>query len=257
MFSSRLKLAGFSLLIALAVYSSSARQQGHAYRSDTLKTGKPRLCGPTDLKNPTAQTITLERLDHLVELNGRAFLGDEAVGVYSLIGSAAHHRSSRKYIEFSELSTAERGASFSLMTAEDKSSLWRVHFTLNLARHREWTEDKRAIVLEAITLTTPSLYKVPKDGTWIRLVHEPVQLLTQRALKVFSKQEATALFSVLGFSEQSKANHAQKTPNCSCSQESDWCKHSCVKAECAVLTWGCGTLGLYPCDGKCYVPPNN
>ena len=256
MFANRLKLLGLSLLVALAVYSTPTYHQAQANSSDTLRLISPQLCSPSDLSNSNARATTL---DHMAQLTGRdlqVFMKDEATEVFSPIGGAPNREALRKYSELSELSKAHRRASFSLMTAEDKSTLWRVHFSLNLARHPEWTEKQRSIVLEAIALATPALYKVPKDNTWIRLVDEPVRSLTQRALLVFSKQEAAALFSELGFNEQAKSNHA-RTPtagNCGCSVESDWCSYSCLKTDCTVLTWGCGTMGLYACNGSCYVP---
>jgi len=77
-------------------------------------------------------------------------------------------------------------------------------------------------------------------------------------LLVFSKQDAAALFSELGFDEPSKSNHAPPPAgSCGCSLENDWCTHQCVSADCTVLTWGCGTFGLYACNGICYVPPGS
>jgi hypothetical protein len=176
----------------------------------------------------------------------------------NLFGGTQDSDALRKYSDLSELSKADRKVSFSLMSAEDKSSVWRVQFGLYLARHPEWTEQQRAIVLEAITMVSPELYKIPRDSNWTRRVDEPLRLLTQKALFVFTKQEGAALFSELGPTEQPKLNHAQRTPRgCECSQESDWCgQYQCITTECTVLIYGCGTVGIYACNGKCYAPPN-
>ena len=225
---------------------------------ETLALISPQLFNPPDPNNPNGRSTTLERVDQLRRRGLQVFSKDEAAEIFSAIGGAQDGESLRKYTQLSELSKGDRKASFNLMKAEEKASLWRVHLGLSLARHPEWTEQQRSIVLEAIAMATPDLYRFPKDSKWTRLVDEPVRLLTQKALLVFSKQEGAALFSELGFNE-AKSNHARRpiTATCACSQESDWCSHSCVATECTVLTWGCGTFGIYACNGTCYVPPNS
>lgn len=223
---------------------------------ETLELISPQLFSPPDSRNPGDRVMTLERVDRLKQRGLQLFSKDEAAEIFSAIGGAQDGEALRKYSELSDLTKGDRKATFNLLSAEDKSSLWRVHFGLNLARHPEWTEQQRAIVLEAIAMMAPQLYKTPKDNNWTRLVDEPVRLLAQKALLVFTKEEAAALFSELGFTEQSKLNHAKGgTRGCACSQESDWCSHQCISTGCTVLTWGCGTFGIYACNGKCYTPP--
>ena len=255
--TNRLKLLGLSLLVALAVYSTPTYQHAKASNCDTLTLIRPRLLSAPYLNYTNARATTLESIERLQQRDTQVLTIDESTEVFSPMSDALNREALRKYSQLSELSKVERNASFSLMTAEDKSSMWRVHFRLNLARHPEWTEKQRAIVLEAVAMATPDLYKeVPKDNTWTRLVEEPVRLFTQRALLVFSKQEGAALFSQLGLNEQSESNHAQPSTakSCTCSQESDWCTYQCASTECTVLTWGCGTLGIYACNGKCSSP---
>jgi hypothetical protein len=214
---------------------------------ETLNIINPKLFTP-------GRSMTLERVDQVKRRGLQLFSKDEAAEIFSAIGRAQDRDALRKYSELSELSKEDRKLSFSLMSADDKSSLWRIHLGLNLAAHPEWTEQQRSIVLEAITLVTPQLYK-PRDSNWTRLVDEPVRLVTQNALLVFTRQEGAALFSELGFSEQANRNHAkQRTRGCGCSQESDWCTYGCVSTECTVLIWGCGTFGIYACNGRCGAP---
>jgi hypothetical protein len=227
---------------------------------ETLALISPQLFSPPDPKDPRGRIAILERVDQLRRRGLQVFSKDEAAEIFSAIGGAQDGEALRKYSQISELSKGDRKASFSLMSAEDKSSLWRVHLGLNLARHPEWTEQQRSIVLEAITMVTPELYKVSKDSNWTRLVDEPVRLLTQKALLVFTKQEGAALLSELGLNEQPKSNHAGRpaTARCGCSQESDWCApYQCLSSECTVIIFSCGTFGIYACDGVCYVPPNS
>lgn len=223
---------------------------------ETLGLINPKLFTPLDRKDPGGRVMTFERINQVKRRGLQLFSKDEAAEIFSAIGGAQDSEALRKYSELSELSKEDRKVSFSLMAPEDRSSLWRVHLALNLARHPEWTEQQRSIVLEAITMVTPRLYKTPKDSNWTRLVDEPVRLLTQRARFVFTKQEGAALFSELGFSEQPQLNHAkQRTARgCGCSQESDWCTYGCISSECTILTWGCGSFGIYACNGRCGAP---
>lgn len=219
---------------------------------ETLDFISPKLFTPPDPKDPAARAVMLEHVDQLRLRGLQLFSKDQAAEIFSAIGGAQDSDALRKYSQLSELSKEDRKASFSLMSAEDKSSLWRVQFGLNLARHPEWTEQQRSIVLEAIATVTPQLYQTPRDNNWTRLVDEPVRLLTQKALLVFSKREGAAVFSELGLSDQPKLNHAQKKPSaCECAQESDWCSSQCISSDCTVLIYGCGTLGIYACNGKC------
>ena len=222
---------------------------------EALNLISPKLFTPPDPKDPSGRVMMLERVDRLRQRGLQLFSKDEAAEIFSAIGGTQDGEALRKYSELSELSKEDKKASFSLMSADDKSSLWRVHLGLNLARHPEWTDQQRSIILEAITMATPQLYKTPKDNNWTRLVDEPVRLLVQKALLVFTKQEGAALFAELGFSEPTRHHVTQRKLNgCGCSQESDWCDNQCVSTECTILTWGCGTFGIYACNGKCYAP---
>jgi hypothetical protein len=246
------------LALYLASHSSLSRDQQNIV-IETLSLITPQLFSPPDSTDPNAGAVTLERVDQLRRRGLQVFTKQEAAEIFSVIGGAQDGAALRKYSQLSELSKADRKVSFNVMSAEDQSSLWRVHFALNLARHPEWTQQQRSVVFEAIAIATPELYRVPKDSTWARLVDEPIRLLTQKALLAFSKQEGAALFSDLGLNEQPKSNHARRrtTGSCECSMECDWCTHQCLSSDCTVYYRGCGTMFLYACNGTCYVPPNS
>lgn len=221
---------------------------------ETLEGISPKLFTGPYPKDPGGRGVKLDRIDQVRQFGFELFSEDESAEILSTIGGAQDGEALRKYTQLSELSKEERRVSFSLMSAEDKSSLWRVHLGLNLARHPEWTEQQRSIIVDALTIATPQLYKTTsKDSNWMRLVDEPVRLLMQKALLVFTKEEGAALFSELGFSEP-KLNHAKQSARrgCACSQESDWCSYQCVSTECTVVIWSCGTFGIYACNGRCY-----
>ena len=150
---------------------------------------------------------------------------------------------------------------FDKFSAQDKSELWHVHFALSLAQHSEWTEQQRALVLEASSMASPELYQTPKDAKWREAVDEPARVLMQKALIAFNKREAAALFAELGGKEP-LSHHPKprpsETPPCSCSHDSDWCvSYDCYSNNCKSTSSGCGTLWLYPCTGLCYSPPPN
>jgi hypothetical protein len=181
------------------------------------------------------------------------FSKEETAQIFAGVGGAQDLDLLEKYTQFAQLGKGDRKTKFNQISPQDRSDLWRVHLGLNLARHPEWTDEQRSIVLEAIGIANPALYQLPKDNNWTRLVDEPVRLFAQKALLQFSKQEAAALFSELG-GDDPKAHHA-KPPvqgNCNCSRESDYCSVLCHSGDCTILTWGCGTMGLYACNGACY-----
>ncbi len=226
---------------------------------ETLAFVTPELFNPPNPNDPRGRAKILERVNALKQRGLQVFSKDQAAEIFSAIGDAQDGEALRKYTQLSELSKDDRKVSFNFMSAEDKSSLWRVHLGLNLARHPEWTEQQRSIVLETIAMVTPQLYKIPKDTNWTRIVGEPVQLLKQKALLVFTRQEGAALFSELGFGEQPQANHARREARgkCGCAQEDSYCAYQCQSADCTVVIFGCGTVGLYACNGTCYEPPNS
>lgn len=220
---------------------------------ETLLWATPKMFGTPEPNNPTWRSEVLEPVENLRRRGQQIFSREELVQVFAEVGGAQDLQLLEKYTEFSRFDRDDRKTRFNQITPQDRSDLWRVHLGLNLARHAEWTDQQRSIVIEAIGIASPSLYKIPKDKNWTRLVDEPIQLFSQRALLLFSETEADALFSDLG-SDEPKGHHAKlkATGNCSCSQESVWfCSYGCNSSDCTILTWGCGTMGLYACNGKC------
>ena len=225
---------------------------------DTLVIATPQLFNAPEPNNSAWRAKVLEPVEDLKRRGLEVFPKSDAAQIFAEIGGAQDVDVLDRYAEFSKLGKNERKVRFNQIDPQQKSELWRVHFALNLARHPEWTDDQRSIVLEAVAFATPALYQLPKDSQWTRQVDEPARLLAQRALLVFSKQEGAALFSELG-SNETKTHHARPPAQaaCSCSRESDWCRYFCMGTECTALTWGCGTMGLYACNGTCYTPPES
>jgi len=224
---------------------------------DALALATPQLFASPDPSDVTWPTRFLEPVDQLRQRSLSLFPRTEAAEIFATFGARPQEADSlRKYAALSEMGRADRKAAFAQMSAEDKSDLWHVHFALNLARHVGWTEPQRAVVLEAISFVTPRLYQIPRDERWTEVVDRPVRLLVDKALLVFTRPEAAGLFAELG-GKLPVAHHSNRreTVTCTCSRSSDWCTYDCWSDNCT-STWGCGTLGLYRCDGLCYEPPN-
>jgi hypothetical protein len=220
---------------------------------ETLEIATPQLFSVTELNNSALRAKVLEPVETLRQRSLLIFSKSEAAQIFAEIGQSQDLPLLEQYTQLSKLSKGERKKRFNQAPPQEKSDLWRVQFGLNLARHPEWSEPQRSIVLEAIAIATPELYQIPKDRDWTRLVDEPLRVFAQKALQVFSKQEGAALFSELGATE-TNAHHAQDMfagGNCSCARESDWCTYNCLATDCTLITWGCGTMGLYSCDGTC------
>jgi hypothetical protein len=225
---------------------------------DTLSVATPQLFAAPDLSDPGWRARVHEPLARLQERGLQLFNKQEAAEIFSTLGQGQQETEAlRKYLTLSELRRGERKVAFVKTSAQEKSELWHVHFALNLAQHPEWNEQQRSIVLEAAAMVTARLYETPKDEQWTELVDQPVRLFMQKALLVFKKSEAVALFVELG-GDEPKSHHAKPsdTPACTCSHDSDWCvSYDCYSNQCKSSPTGCGTMWLYPCDGLCYSPP--
>ena len=222
---------------------------------EALLLSTSQMFGVPEPNNPSWRAQVLEPIENLRRRGLQIFSRDEIAQIFSEIGSSQDLELLEKYTQFSQLRRSERKVRFNQISPQERSDLWRVHLGLNLARHAEWTDQQRSIVLEAIGIASPSLYQIPKDKNWTRLVDEPIRLFAQRTLLVFSEQEVETLFAELG-ADEPKAHHARLTVdgNCSCSSVSTYCTYSCFSNDCTVLTWGCGTMMLYACDGVCARP---
>jgi hypothetical protein len=224
---------------------------------DTLAVATPQLFAGPDGKDPNWKAKVLEPLENLKSRVLQLFSKEEAAQFLSNLGGDKQEGDSvRKYAALAELSKLDRKAAFAKMPSADKSALWRVHLGINLARHPEWNQEQRDLVLEAAAIVTPEIYDIPRDANWSRAVDEPIKVLTQRALIYFGKTAGAEVFAELG-GKEAPANHTRRppTPACDCSHQSDWCVWDCYSNNCTSSPLGCGTFGLYACDGICYWPP--
>jgi len=228
---------------------------------DTLAFASLQLFTTANPGDPAWRAKVHEPLDQLRRRGLQLFDKEEAGEIFAMVGPRQQEADAlRKYLSLTELKRTDRKAAFANMSAQDKANLWHVHLALNMAQHSEWNDQQRSVVLEAAALVTARLYEIPRGAQWTALVDEPARVLMQKALLVFSKKEAVALFVELGGSEPSahhKAKPAASPSPCDCSHESDWCmSYDCYSNNCKSSVMGCGTLGLYACDGLCFSPPS-
>lgn len=182
-----------------------------------------------------------------------------------------NEEAARIYNTLSSLSMDDRRVLFRGLTPEFKSALWRVHLKLYLSKHPDVTERQRETILSAIDLATPQLFEIPQDSPeWQTKVNEPLQRLTQQFLEVFAREVARELLAVLGGPEPKQEANPQlikktsltfkaisrsvQNPSCTCSTGSDWCsgETECWNDGCREA-FGCGTLFVFRCDGRCTV----
>ncbi|HSE15580.1 MAG TPA: bacteriocin fulvocin C-related protein [Pyrinomonadaceae bacterium] len=226
---------------------------------DTLAFASPQLFTAPNPGDAGWRTRVHEQMDQLRRRGLQLFDKEEAAEIFAMVGQRQQEADVlRKYLSLSEFKRTDRKAAFANMSAQDKANLWHVHLALNLAQHSEWNEQQRSIVLETAAMVTAKLYEIPKGPQWTTLVDEPARVLVQKALLVFSRSQAVALFVELGGSEPSahhKAKPAASPSPCDCSHESDWCvSYDCYSNNCKSSIDGCGFLGFYPCTGLCFKP---
>jgi hypothetical protein len=167
----------------------------------------------------------------------------------------------RKYLDISALSKSKKLDNLRTVSANDKSNLWRFQLALQLAKLPGLNSRQTEIIMEAITFVVPELYEIPRDSPkWTVKVNGAVQLLTSRALEVFSKDEIAEIFNNIGGKKTCLIDSIADdefeidSPFCNCSRQ--WADCSGIKVcsgLCEVPPGGgeCGFLGMYTCNGKC------
>lgn len=242
--------------IYLTKHSSMSIDQ-RALVLDTLSIATPETLELPGNKDPNTRAKALEALQNLTTRALQLFPKEEAAQFLSNLGGNEQDGDSvRRYVALSELTRPERKAVFAQASSREKSDLWRVHLGIQLARHPEWNQQQRDLVLDVAATVSAELYDVPKDRNWENVVGEPLRVLGQRAIILFGKAVGGEILNDLG-GKPPAANHVRRVPEppCDCSRQSDWCTWDCFANACQASTWGCGTLFAFPCDAMCYHPP--
>ena len=191
----------------------------------------------------------------------------------------------QNYNEISTLPMKQRKASFRNASARKKSEFWKTQLALYLAMHPELNDGQKEIILVAMSLVPPQWFEIPSDDpSWKVRVEEPLREFESRILAFFSKEEGARIFATLGdpetsvrgfdqggsissqiisyvhtnasdtyrlnrFVEQGQDIEIERSGDCVCSSQSDWCWNYCGGSGCNHTTSGCGTFWSYPCNG--------
>lgn len=246
------------LALSLANRSElSGEQQDVILEAISLAT--PELFSITS-ESPQWKAQVDEPLKSLMQRALKAYPKKEAAAIFANISDdKAELTLLQKHRDFSSLSLAERKELFEKLNSEEKSDLWRFHLALYLAHHPNLNREQRKVILDGMSLATPEFFSLsPDNPLWKVQVEQPLQLLNQRALAVFSKSEGAEIFNALGGQESFQSGlDPDPDPNekCKCSHASDWCfPYDCYSTHCRRTSTGCGTFWQYPCTGLCYSP---
>jgi hypothetical protein len=198
----------------------------------------------------------------------------------------------REYEHLASEPLESRRHLFAAFPSSMKSAVWVHHLLRAVTTHPEFTAEQRSIIYDGIRLLSPEQYDTQSAAT-----SEAVHDLTVRAQRLFSRDVALAVFAEIGSAipfaaapeagvelNRESANRTEgdqralpkRDPksqppvralnwNCDCNVFSDWCairnggdsNWTCHAAECNLSDFGCGTLGMRPCDGLCvYTNPD-
>jgi hypothetical protein len=218
------------------------------------------------------------------------FSKDEGARVFATLGPPEpQDELFQKYRDVSSLSMAKRRTEFSNDSPKNRSDLFRTHLALYLAMHPELNAEQGKLILEAMSLATPTLYDVRPDILNSRTkLEERLRPFEDRMLALFSKDEAAKVFAMLGEPEPHSVSSPQSSSitkelrrgewknrgrnflaptrhagqeyvegTCPCAAWSwpdDWCGigYQCKgSSNCSHTSIGCGTFLIYACDGTC------
>lgn len=100
----------------------------------------------------------------------------------------------QNYAKTSSLSVNERAKFFSNLSAEDKTSLFKLQMALQFIKRSDLTKEQKDVLLDGISLTSPEIYE--KSTTEQRAKAEQVaKTLQQKSLAVFPPNEAYEIFA--------------------------------------------------------------
>jgi hypothetical protein len=150
--------------------------------------------------------------------------------------------------------SAHRRAIFTTVGAEVRANLWREHL-VRFERQPGLSAEQRALIGEAIGLTTPALYRHDPTAT------REFDAFWARAERAFTSPDQQRPWYDLGSLAAPSRERVALTPIAAAAQEI-WCNcrtasgngqcfgTSCVSSYCT--SWdGCGAGGSQPCNGMC------
>lgn len=183
---------------------------------------------------------------------------------------------------FSECSITERKIAYAELSLSDRRALWQEHLSSFLDPTSTLTPQQQATVRLVIS-RLDRYFDSPAKG---RIALERDGLTAKRLKAEFGDSLGKAMFAILGKDERvlghtsgetrvvigkdgapsivyneprDSASTKTRIAYCSCSQTSDWCCHGTCGTmyEDCIVSFGCGTLWLYWCNGLCEVPTDD
>ena len=170
----------------------------------------------------------------------------------------------RLYYSMTPLTYPERAMLYASQQAHVQMGLWQYHFNEFAKLHPHLTPEQSEVLAGFRTLT--------RDAGWFRIhegddgweqKHAQVQSLRERGLAAFAFQDFVDGFVSLGPVYVPRPGMPDVpfigTQECYCSTTSDYCfwlGTECVGGAdifaCIPTASGCGTMGLYGCNGMCF-----
>lgn len=91
----------------------------------------------------------------------------------------------------------ERRKAFTDFSAEDKANIFKFHLAFQLAKRQSLTKDQKDVILEGISLASSESYDKNNPAKQIQ-AQQDADLLGQKAMSLFSKNEGSEIFGSLG-----------------------------------------------------------
>ena len=143
---------------------------------------------------------------------------------------------------------------------ERQAQAWQDHLWAYAFAHPDLSAPQRAYINRAINALNFIDYNREFDRAALKwkFLHSK-----HEATNLFGKTEAYELLVNLNPSPHKVGFNLFAPPmekeDCSCSDQSDWCDSPRIcwvgeSIQCNATNFGCGTLGLYSCNGACRVP---
>ncbi|HWN70168.1 MAG TPA: bacteriocin fulvocin C-related protein [Haliangium sp.] len=151
-----------------------------------------------------------------------------------------------------------RKAVYRLLAPEIKSNVWRAHLGVFLDTHPELSRVQQRALRDAISFASPDTFRIGviADSRAARARDQRARALHRRFVEQFGAEQAGDLLGSLGADEGRATGDVVGTEGeqeCECADADAYCDGDfhCDPGGCVKSNGGCGTLGLYDCDGLC------
>ena len=150
----------------------------------------------------------------------------------------------------SRLNILDQRVIFNGLPAEYKYALWEDHYQHHLKKTKK--SDQKDFIQGMLNMLAvedyadTAFYSTPKADQLKLKVGEALILYNHDSTKV-----AGLLFSLGSGNSHLSLLAGGHLHDCNCATSSDWCWDDCLAADCNTSSHGCGTSGLYKCDGMC------